>query len=143
MKGTQAMSKNALLRLIENGTTNPDICNPNGSDMDKELSKCLENLNTVKINGIDSNGRGMFFSFRPDDFLFPTKEKADIDKGFFHKLSQGIENCCSDRVISIENIHATHLYYMEYFIHKVHVFGRHKIPEALPQKYSAKEILKL
>lgn len=141
MKGVYALSKNGFIRLIEHAFTNPDICDESGFDEDKELSFCLQHVNVIQIDGIDKDGRGMFFHNKPDALLVPLRTDVDFDKWYFHKLKQGIENCCSDRLISMENIRGTQLYYVEYFIYKVHAVGRHRQFEALPQKKSAEEII--
>lgn len=142
MVGTYVISKRAFVRLIENGFTNNDTCAPNFANIDVDLSTCLTRLNVLKIDAIDDEGKGLFFQNSPEAALFPEKIDQNYDKWFWHKLKQGSPNCCSDRMIAVQNVWNTHLYYMEYFIYKVHAFGRHRLPEPLPQKKTLEEIVK-
>lgn len=140
MIGDFALSKRAFTRLLEDAFTNTEICAVKGDD-DKETAKCLEHVNVIKVDGIDEHGRGRFFANNPESALFPVKFD-DYDKWYWNKLKQGIDNCCSDRLILIQNSYNTHLYYLEYFIYKVHAFGRHRNREPLPPKLSLEEIVK-
>jgi hypothetical protein len=141
MIGAYAISKRAFTRLIEKGFSNPQICDPNATSDDQHISKCLQRLNVLQIDALDDEGKGMFFRENPESALFP--ERVDeYDKWFWHKLKQGPNNCCSDRLIAIQNVFNTHLYYFEYFIYKVHAFGRHRLPEPLPRKKNLEEIIK-
>lgn len=134
------LSKRAFTRLIEDAFTNPQICELTNVNDDKQMATCLQHINVIKINGIDESGRGMFFQSNPESALFPEKYD-EYDKWHWNKLKQGID-CCSDRLIIIQNCYTRYLYYLEYFIYKVHVFGRHRIFEPLPQKLTLDEIIK-
>lgn len=139
MFGTYAISKRAFTRLIEESFTNPEFCKEEGNG-DVELTRCLEHVNVIKVDGLDSNGRGQFFANSPESALFP--EKFDkYDEFYYHKLKQG-EECCSDRLVAIQNAYGSQLYYLEYFIYKVHAFGRHRNREPLPKKLSLEEIVR-
>lgn len=139
MLGAYALSMRAFTRLVEDSFTNSDICSEMGSP-DIEISKCLEHVNVIKVDGVDRDGRGQFFASSPESALFP--EKFDqYDEYYWHKLKQG-EECCSDRLVLIQNSWGTHLYYLEYFIYKVHAFGRHRNREPLPKKLTLEEIVK-
>lgn len=142
MVGTYAISKRAFIRLIENGFTNEEVCPSTGTNADFLLTKCLKHLNVLQIDSIDDEGKGLFFQNSPEYALFPTKYDKNYDKYFWHKLKQGPNNCCSDRMVAVQNVHGLHLYYMEYFIYKVHAFGRHRLPEPLPTKKTLEEIVK-
>ena len=95
------------------------------------MTKCLKKLNTTHIDPHDENGRRMFFHKSPEEYLYPERTE-ELEE--FPDLSNGPEICCSDRLIAVQNIHYTRLYYYEYFIYKVHAFGRHRLPEMLPDK---------
>lgn len=141
MKGDYVLSKRAFTRLLEDAFTNHEICELTGGDDDMEVSKCLEHINVMKVDGVDDEGRGRFFQNNPESALFP--EKFDkYDEWYWTKLKQGIEHCCSDRLIALQNIQNTHLYYLEYFIYKVKTFGRYRKREPLPRKLSLEEIVK-
>lgn len=140
MIGGYALSKRAFVKLFEVAFTNPEICEVQGND-DKELAKCLEHVDVIKIDGIDDTGRGRFFQNNPESALFPQKFD-DYDKWYWNKLKQGIDDCCSDRLILIQNCYNAHLYYYEYFIYKVHAFGRHRNREPLPEKLSIEVVIK-
>lgn len=141
MVGVYALSKRSFTRLIEKGFTNPEICNPSGTVDDVEISNCLSHINVLQIDALDDEGKGMFFQNSPELALFPERLE-DYDKLYWHKLKQGPGNCCSDRLIAMQNVWNTHLYYLEYFIYKVHAFGRHRLPEPLPRKKTLEEIVK-
>lgn len=141
MSGVYVLSKRALTRLIAEAFTNEEICSKKSGDDDKEISKCLQHVNVIQVDGIDREGKGMFFRNNPESALFP--EKFDKhDEFYMHKLKQGIENCCSDRLIAIQNTHNSHLYYLDYFIYKVRAFGRRRYPEPLPPKFTLDQIIK-
>lgn len=140
MIGDYALSKRAFNRLLEDAFTNPDICEQKAPDEDKAVAECLEHVNVIKVDGVDEQGRGRFFRNSPESALFPTKYD-NHDQWYWTKLKQGIENCCSDRLIALQNFRDTHLYYLEYFIYKVHTFGRQRLPEPLPQKFSLEEVV--
>lgn len=141
MIGDYALSKRGFTRLVEDAFTNSEICELKSADDDKEVSKCLEHINVIKVDGVDSEGRGRFFYNNPESALFP--EKFDeYDRWYWSKLQQGIDHCCSDRLIALQNFRDIHLYYLEYFIYKVHAFGRHRKREPLPKKISLEEIVK-
>jgi len=141
MMGAYVLSKRAFNRLLEDAFTNAEICAVKGQDADKEITFCADHVNIIKVDGIDSNGKGMFFQNNLDSALFPEKFD-DYDKWYWHKLKQGIENCCSDRLIALQNQHGTHLYYIEYFIYKVRAFGRHRKREPLPPKLTLHDVIK-
>lgn len=96
----------------------------------------------MQIDGVDENGRGRFFqNTQLEGALYP--ERFDeYDKNYWHKLKQGIGNCCSDRLIAVQGYGNEHCYYMEYFIYKVHAFGRHRKPEPLPRRFTLDELVK-
>jgi glycoprotein-N-acetylgalactosamine 3-beta-galactosyltransferase len=139
--GVHAISKRALTRLVEKAFTNKEICSEGNGDLDKEVSKCLQHVNVLQIDALDDEGKGMFFQNSPEAALFPDKAE-EYDRWYWHKLKQGPNKCCSDRLIAIQNVWNTHLYYLEYFIYKVHAFGRHRLPEPLPKKKTLEEIVK-
>jgi hypothetical protein len=141
MIGTYALSKRAFVRLIENGFTNFEICANSSADGDKELSKCLQHLNVIQVDALDDEGKATFFRNNPESSLFPEKQD-DYDRYYWHKFQQGKDKCCSDRLITIQGCWNTYLYYLEYFIYKVHAFGRHRLPEPLPRKKSLEDIVK-
>lgn len=141
MRGVYAMSRRAFTRLLEDAFTNTDLCAQTGGDDDVDIANCFQHVSVIKVDGIDSTGRGMFFRTNPESALFPEKTD-DYDKHFFHKLKQGIENCCSDRLIAVQGVFDSHLYYMEYFIYKVHAFGRHRNREPLPPKLALEDIIR-
>lgn len=140
MLGVYVLSKRAFARLLEDAFTNTDVCEVRGLD-DQEVMKCLEHINVIKVDGIDGNGRGMFFRNNPDALLFP-ETIDDSDLKYWHKFKHGVENCCSERLISIQNVFGTRLYFMEYYIYKVRAFGRHQKPEPLPEKLTLEKVIK-
>lgn len=140
MPGVCGISKKTFTRLVEEAFVNKLICDSSGYDEDKTLGICFKNMNVTKVDSVDSRGRLMFFASSPEDALFPVKQN-EYDEYYYHKVKQGLENCCSDRLAVIQNAYDSHLYYLEYFIYKVHAFGRHRSPEPLPQKLSIDKIV--
>lgn len=134
-----ALTKRAFIRLLEHGFTNSEICAIKGND-ELEIANCLEHVNVIKVDAIDGDGRGRFFRNSPESGLFPDKFD-DYDKWYRFKFKQGIDNCCSDRLILIQKCDNFHLYYYEYYIYKVRVFGRQRNREPLPEKRSIEDIV--
>lgn len=140
MVGNFALSRRAMTTLLDEAFNNKHICDERG-EVDKAVARCLSAVNVMKVDGIDSSGRGQFFINNPESALFP--EKFDnYDAWYWHKLKQGIDNCCSDRLVALNNNMGTHLYYLEYFIYKVHAFGRHRKREPLPKKLLLHDIVR-
>jgi len=142
MTGVFTLSRRAMIRLIDEGFPNKELCGDeyyhNG---DMAISQCCQHLNIIKVDGIDSSGRGQFFQNGPEHALFPERQN-DYDKWYWHKLNQGLNNCCSDRLVAIQGVYNEDYYYMEYFIYKVHAFGRHRNPEPLPSKMTLDQVVK-
>lgn len=138
MIGVYALSRNAFIRFIEQALTNEEICSTNGND-DIEMSNCLKRINVVNIDGIDHEGKGLFFRDKPENFLFPEKGNVE-DKWYWHKLRQGIDNCCSNRLIVLQGFYNTEFLYLEYFIYKVRLFGKHRVQEELPEKVKLERV---
>lgn len=136
------MSKKAFTNLLENAFTNHAVCDPNAEGYaDLPMDRCLKHVNVLQIDSIDIKGRGQFFKEGLETVLFPVHEN-DEDRNFWHKFKQGAENCCSDKLVSIQEHGPLHLYYLEYFIYKVHAFGVKRIPEPLPTKVKLEDIIK-
>jgi hypothetical protein len=143
MEGVYALSKESLSRVIEKGFGNSLKCPfVTGVPADYEFSHCLHTLNIVLEDAIDSYGRSLFFHEHPENLLFPDEEVNGTDvSNYWHKMEKG-PNCCSDRLTAITNIWNLQLYNLEYYIYKVHAFGRHRLPEPLPRKKTLEEVLK-
>lgn len=142
MLGDYALSKKAFTQLLENAFTNNAVCDPKAEGYaDLPMDRCLKHVNVLQIDSIDIKGRGQFFKEGLDTVLFPVRENED-DRNFWHKFKQGAENCCSDKLVSIQGHGPLHLYYLEYFIYKVHAFGVKRIPEPLPTKVKLEELIK-
>lgn len=126
------LSKKSLKLLVKKAFLDEENCNTKGGYADVELSRCMASVNIFKVESVDERGKGMFFDDNPEKSLFPAKTE-EYDTNYRFKLRQGLD-CCSDRLVSLGNNWGTHLYYYEYFIYKVHAFGRHRLPEPLPKK---------
>jgi hypothetical protein len=136
------LSKAALKLLVEKAFPDEKNCNTKTGYMDVEITKCMESVKIVQVESIDDKGKAQFFNDNPEKALFPAKTD-EYDSNYRFKLRQGLENCCSDRLVAIDNWWGTHLYYYEYFIYKVHAFGRHRLPEPLPErKKSLDQVIK-
>lgn len=105
------------------------------------MSRCMNSVKIVKVESIDDKGKAQFFHHNPELALFPAKTEQ-YDSEYRFKLRQGLENCCSDRLAVLNNHWGAHLYYLEYFIYKVHAFGRHRRPEPLPKKVTLEKVIK-
>lgn len=141
MIGTYVLSKKAFTRFVEHSMTNKDFCVLSGNSIDIDFSHCLNHIDVIKVDGLDDDKKGMFFQSKPEYSLFPTKYDQNFDKFYLHKLKQGFDNCCSDRIISIHNFRDKSLYYLEYYIYKVRMFGRHRLREELPRQKKLTEII--
>ena len=128
--------------MLENAFTNNAVCDPNDEgNGDLPMDGCLKHVNVLQIDSIDINGRGQFFKEGLLTVLFPVHENDD-DQYFWHKFKQGAENCCSDKLVSIQGHGYLHVLYLEYFIYKVHAFGVKRIPEPLPSKIKLEDFIK-
>jgi hypothetical protein len=139
MFGNYALSWRAYLRLLEQGFTNKLICQEAGA-LDHEIAICLEHLDVIKIDGIDAKGQHSFFVDNPEPALFPEKTE-NFDEWYWQKVKQGIGQCCSDQLVSVQNVYESHIYYWEYFTYKVQAFGRDRKTEQLPRKLSLSEVI--
>lgn len=142
MIGTYVLSKNAITRLVEHAFNAKDSCPLTGGSMDIDLGHCLNHVDVIKIDGFDDERKGMFFHNKPEYNLFPTRFDENFDKNYLHKFKQGIDNCCSDRLIAIHNFRDKYLYYLEFYIYKVKTFGRRRNREELPRQKTLEEIVK-
>jgi len=142
MNGVFALSRRATIRLIADAFPNKEFC---GSEYwhngDIAIAQCCQRLNILKVDGIDNTGRGQFFQNGPDQALLPERQSEDFDQWYLHKLKQGLNNCCSDRLVAIQGIYNEGFYYLEYFIYKVHAFGRHRNREPLPPKMTLNQVM--
>lgn len=140
MIGVYAVSKRAFTRLIENAFRNKDICHEITKTDDIDMAKCFQHLNVLLIDGLDEDGRGLFFANNMEKTLFPLKVD-DYDKFYWHKFEQGIDKSVSDQLIAIQGLSGTHLYYMEYYMYKVRVFGMQRKMKPLPKKLTLDKIV--
>lgn len=137
-----AISKLAFIRLLENAFENSKLCETKNNDADRAISKCFQHVNAIMIDAVDEEGRGRFFGNNHlEAALFPEKYN-DYDKNYWTKLKQGLGKSCSDRLIAVQGNGNEHCYFLEYFIYKVHAFGRHRKREPLPRKLTLDEIIK-
>lgn len=140
MSGSYAISKISFTRLLENAFSNAELCETTSYDEDKAIAKCFQRINTMLVDGIDDDGKGRFFGINhPESALYPQK-LDQYDVNYWTKLKQGIGNCCSDRLIAVQGYGNEHCYFLEYFIYKVHAFGRHRKREPLPKKFTLEEV---
>ena len=143
MIGSYAISKRAFTRLIEEAFTNHEICEVEGDNEDVLLSQCMEHVNVIKVDGLDDQGRAQFLEHSAESAMIPQREDEDeYDKWFWHKLKQGVDDCCSDQLVAIRCDDAEHLYYYEYFIYKVKIFGHLRNPLPIPNKVLFDDLIK-
>lgn len=69
------LSKEAVVRLVEIAFNDPKLCfQPDVTNEDLEIGKCLANVHVLAGDGRDSQLRGRFMPFSPKDHLFPRKD---------------------------------------------------------------------
>lgn len=144
--GVYAISREAFRRLNEKAISDPEICFEVTRKADVDMAKCFHRVNVIQVDSLDDKGRAMFFANDPRNALFPTKGKEsrneDYDKFYWQKLEQGIDKCCSDQLIVIQGLSDTRLYYMEYYLYKVRVFGMQRHMRPLPEKLTLEQVVK-
>jgi hypothetical protein len=135
-----ALSKEAVSRVVERGLGNDKKCPFSETPLtDAIFSRCIHSLNIILEDAVDGEGRTMFFLVHPENLLLPDKN-LDFSNSW-HLIKPG-PNCCSDRLTAVVNIWNGQLYDMEYYIYKVHAFGRHRISEPLPRKKHLTDVLR-
>lgn len=122
------MSMTTLSKIVDAYIFNEKNCDETENDVDddQQLLQCMKTIDIRQIDGIDNQQRKLFFQQYPGMWI----------------QKRGYE-CCGDRLIVFENTWFEKLYYFEYLIYKVHVYGRHRLPESLPKKKKLAEIMPL
>lgn len=140
MIGSYVLTKATLIRFVEEGLSNPSLCDPGPEGAsDIMIAECMKNLN-VLIYDINKD-TGRYFYETPEVSLFPIHE-GQSDKWYWHKLKQGIDHCCSDYPIFFRHYWYVHFLYLDYLIYKVHAFGIVKNAEVLPPKLDLEYVIK-
>lgn len=99
------LSKEAVIRLVEEGIPNEEKCRPGGGGgEDVEIGRCLDKLNVIAVDTRDEFGRGRFFPYMPEYHLIPgwNKDPWLSEHNYYHQ-EVGV-NCCSDKAISFHYV---------------------------------------
>lgn len=140
MPGVYAISKQAYLMLVEKAFRNQELCHEETGNDDIDIAKCMKNVGVMSVDSLDREGRGMFFAKNPRSALFPVNNN-NYDSQFLNKFEQGIDKCCSDQLVVVQELKNTQIYVFEYFLYKVKVFGRKRKMRKLPEKFLLEEII--
>ncbi|EDV94070.1 GH25080 [Drosophila grimshawi] len=74
------LSREAVRRFVVEAIPNPKLCKKeNTGREDVEIGKCLENVKVLAGDSRDTNGRGRFFAFVPEDHLI-----VHVDKEYWY-----------------------------------------------------------
>ncbi len=109
---------------------------------DQEFGKCLAD-NVLQVNTLDELKRHRFFHRYLDRELskFDEYDSAWIRKHIYYPMQYGL-NCCSPTHIATHHIEVEQMYFFDYLIRNVSVFGVKKYPKfELPKRQTKEEIL--
>lgn len=140
MPGVYAISKRAYSKLVEKAFRSEELCYEDTGVDDIDIAKCMKNVGILTVDALDREDRGMFFVKNPRSALFPVNNNG-YDSQYLHKFRQGIDKCCSDQLVVIQNLKSLQIFAVEYFIYKVKVFGRKRKMRNLPEKFLLEEII--
>lgn len=59
------MSKKAFTLLVEEAFKNEASCNTKDGYGDEDISRCMESVKIVKVEGVDDQGKAQFFHHNP------------------------------------------------------------------------------
>lgn len=137
------MSKTALIRFVEEAIPDKDKCSAfkdTGAE-DAEIGVCLQNVHVYAGDSRDSLGRGRFFVHSPEDHL--RQNAIDPDYWYwrnqFYESDEGLD-CCSDTAISWHYIDPRRMYFLEFFLFSLRVYGMVVSPQRPPKKVNFTDV---
>ncbi|ESO81906.1 hypothetical protein LOTGIDRAFT_170451 [Lottia gigantea] len=116
------LSRNALGILVKKGYKKKNKCKEDGGDEDVEIAQCLQYLNIVVYNTLDSFGRESFHPFGISTHIVGP-EPAGLTEWDRNKPQIG-RNCCSQLLISFHYVKPDMMLIIEHLLYRTSVYGR-------------------
>ncbi|KAL5277677.1 C1GALT1.2 family protein [Megaselia abdita] len=129
------LSKEALKRLVTIGIPSRKYCTQSeeGAE-DKEIGRCLQNLNVTAIDTRDRNGKGRMFPLAPGKHLSKMSHSDSwYSRNSRYPFKVG-KNCCSSRTISFHYVTPEAMHIMDFLIYELNPFGFKHDEDHLPVK---------
>ncbi|XP_026327583.1 glycoprotein-N-acetylgalactosamine 3-beta-galactosyltransferase 1-like [Hyposmocoma kahamanoa] len=119
------LSRDALDRVVKRGLRATNLCDEGdeGDDDDAKIGICLHRVGVKAVDTRDSEQRGRFWPFSPQDHVVPYTDPDFWYWRYTYYPSQYGVDCCSDYSISFHYQSPADMYTMEFLIYKLRPFG--------------------
>ncbi|XP_061390590.1 glycoprotein-N-acetylgalactosamine 3-beta-galactosyltransferase 1-like [Musca vetustissima] len=132
------LSKNALMKFINEAYDNSEICNELEADENMALSNCLRNINVTFGDTRDEKHMERFIAVSPSHVI-PDFKMDWYGTEIYHSVNENV-SCCSPHAISFHYINWRELYTLDYLLYTLKPFGLFSnITWTLPKRYTSED----